>query len=657
MAVDPKGKHGPIESFEDWYVGYREDPRNNGCLKFDRVAECGIELWRQFEHFKREHAARVEKYEKYEIMADAEVVSKKPDLPNVSSGDIAGMIRRTARNIVQHTPNVEVLCEFAEDSPKGILAKHILRTKIIREELNSNEMQQNLFASTMSALTLGFDAVMPVLLQQPDGSWIMEYDTIHYRDVFPEPGVKDVRKAPEVFVRRYLTKGEIKHILRHNIAGWDPMALRSLLEHGVPVRHHESASRQDRKRGTIPDGYEIITWYSTYGDPFLTFDARTKMLLRIEKNRDPLKRHPVRMLVLEKDPQQPLGKSQVALVYGRQEFQDLMLNGAMKLWYRNINPTLLGYGTGLNGVPNMSPGKFTNIPNPNSRIEAFEVNTQTLLQYGSISQQNQGNMINLIGAADQQMAASAGSGMSATPQGVEAQTAMVDITTNNYQKAVEYFFSQYCSYALTVYFQELKNAGPMKPTADTRRALLAAGMPEDCFDDEGRLTIDLSEMATVYQVKCVPGSLVELEDEKQLRILKELYVPLSQAMPALAQTQDPQLLAHAGAAMQYIVEKTIKLSGSAHADELADILTGRGSPEERATMEDRISQFETSLGELTSVSEHSQDLMAQQMQQMQEQIHMLIQMNGELMQKLGITPESTASAGTDLSAAASEPVA
>ena len=46
-------------------------------------------------------------------------------------------------------------------------------------------------------------------------------------------------------------------------------------------------------------------------------------------------------------------------------------------------------------------------------------------------------MVNLVGSADQQMAVQAGNGMSATPQGVEAQQSMVDITTNNYQKAIE----------------------------------------------------------------------------------------------------------------------------------------------------------------------------------------------------------------------------
>src|SRR5690606_11253593 len=167
--------------------------------------------------------------------------------------------------------------------------------------------------------------------------------------------------------------------------------------------------------------------------------------------------------------------------------------------------------------------------------------------------QNQGAMVNLIGAADQQMAAQAGNGMSATPQGVEAQQQMVDITTNNYQKAVEHFFSQYCSYALTVYFAELAGDSKLKPTADTRQQLIGAGMPPELFDDEGNLDIKLSDMATVYHVKCVPGSLVEMEDEKQVRVLNELFVPLSQAMGAIAHSGDQGMIRNAVAALQFII--------------------------------------------------------------------------------------------------------
>lgn len=651
MAVEKKSFE-EITSFDDWYDSRRVSDRD-GTLEFRNLMPCANALWSKFENFKREHTARVANYSKYELMADAEVVTKKPDLPNVSSGEIAGMVRRNARSVVQHTPNVEVICEFDNDSPKGILARHILKTKIIGDELNSNEMQQNLFASVMSAFTLGFDAVCPVLLQRADGTWGMEYDVIHYNDVFPEPGVKDVRKAPEVFVRRYLTQGELRQLIRTQPAGWDVAALRRLSKNPPPSRQQESVSHQDKKHRTIPSGYEIITWYSTSGDSFLTFDANSKMLLRIEKNLDPLKRHPVHFLILEKDPLQPLGKSQIALVFGRQEFQDLMLNGAMKLWYRNINPTLIGYGTGLNGVPNMSPGKYTNIPNPNARVEAFEVNTQTLLQYGSISQQNQGNMINLVGAADQQMAAAAGNGMSATPQGVEAQQAMVDITTNNYQKAVENFFSKYCSYALTVWFQEMKGAPKLKVTADTRQALIGAGMDPELFDDEGFLQIDMKEMATVYHVRCVPGSLVELEDEKQLRVLHELYVPLSQALPAMAQAAqmsgDPTPLMNATAAMQYVVQKVIELSGSKHAEELAGILKD-GTTTGLTQHQQKVDALEQNIGGLAGTLTETTSTMADAIAQLQEQMSTVTQMNQMLLERLGVS-SATDTAGTNSSSA------
>jgi hypothetical protein len=640
-----KSEFDAIEDFDDWYVRREVDYRDNSLVSRG-LTPAATTLTAQFEVYKREHSKRVENYWKYETMADAEVVSRKADLPNVSSGEIAGMVRRTARNVVQHTPNVEIICEFDDDSPNGILARHILTSKIIGEELNSNEMQQNLFASVMSAYTLGFDAVTPVLMQQADGAWCMEYDTLHYRDVFPEPGVKDARKSPEFFVRRYLTKGEIKLLIRQQPVGWDIPALITLAKGSPPSRQQESVAHQDKKHHTIPDGYELITWYSRSGDPFLTFEATTKMLVRIEKNKDPLKRVPVQLLVLEKDSQQPLGKSQISLVFGRQEFQDLMLNGAMKLWYRNINPTLIGYGTGLNGVPNMSPGKYTNIPNPNAKIEAFEVSTQTLLQYGQISEQNQGAMVNLVGAADQQMAAAAGNGMSATPQGVEAQQSMVDITTNNYQKAVEFFFSKYCSYALTVFFQEMKTETKIKPSADARQALVSAGIPVEMFDADGFLTgIDLKEMATVYNVRCVPGSLVEMEDEKQMRVLNQLFVTLGQSMGAIAQTQNQELIAQSSAAIQYIVAKQIELSGSKHAGEISKLFSGTPSEEQVKADIEKAARLEAGIGAMVTQLAESSAGQGEMMTQIQSQLTDQAEINRLLLEKLGVTRAPSGSNG------------
>ena len=628
MAVE--FEDGPIKDFDLWYVDRKVDPRN-GCIETrGGLSDQATRLIRRYDYFKREMDARCADYEKLVLLADGEVISPKPDLPNVSSGETAGIVRRIARNLVQHTPNVEIINQFDDDSPKGIIARHILLTKIIGSDLYSNDMQQNLFASTKLSLTTGFDCVIPVLLQQADGTWYTKYDTIHYRDVFPEPGAKDVRQATEVFVRRYLTKGEVKALIQNQVRGWDLAALRDLLHTNPkpPHREPQSNSTQDTKRRVLAEGYEIITWYSSSGRPFLTWSANTKNLLRIEVNKHPTKMHPVFFLVLEKDSQQPLGKSQVELLLGRQEFQDLMHNGAMKMWYRNINPPLIGYGA-INTTPNLSPGKYTSVSNPNARIEPFEVQTQTLMQYQVISQGNTGAMVNLVGSADQQMAMQAGNGMSATPQGVEAQQGMVDITTNNYQKAIESFFSHYCSYALTMYFQELKGTKRITPTADARQALVGAGLDAELFNDEGDLDVSFSDMGVQYFVRCVPGSLVELEDEKQLRILQQIFVPLSQAMPALAASNDPELLKNMAATMQFIVQRTIELSGSNRSNDLRSLVTTG-----RTDQDDKLFGLEEQINGLSATVETTASLVTSVVAA-QQQMSMLAETQGLILQALG----------------------
>lgn len=643
MAVDLG--EVPVSSFEDWYDEYRLDPRD-GSLDVRGLSDYASSMYSRYMRYKSEMDERVHNYDKLEKLADGIVISPKPDLPNISSGETAGLIRRIARNLVQNTPNVEVLSKWDDDSMQGIFAKHILTTKIIGSDEYSNDMQQNLFASAKTALTLGFDVVIPTLLQDAAGGWYMKYDAIHYRDVFPDPGAKDVRQAENVFIRRYLTRAEVVALIRDEAVGWDVAALKSMLNEAPYGRSKDSVDYQTKKRGVIPEGYEIITWYSSSGQPFLTFSPNTQHLLRIEKNKHPLKLHPVHFLVLEKDSQQPLGKSQVELLIGRQDFQDLMLNGAMKLWYRNINPSILGYGA-VNALPNLSPGKYTEISNPNARIEAFEVNTQTLMQYGQISQQNLGSMVNLIGSADQQMATQAGAGMSATPQGVEAQQAMVDITTNNYQKAIESFFSHYCSYALTVYFQELQAVKKVMPTAEARLKLLRAGLPTELVQDDGTIEVDFSALAVEYWVRTVPGSLVEMEDEKQLRILNELFIPLSQAMPALAAAQDQQMLQQAAKAMQYIIGKQIELSGSTSAKDIG--LAFNGDVEAVDERDRRIAVMEENMLANTTGNEQMMALTEAALTMLQEQMSMMRESQELIMKKLGMEIEPSASTTPEIS--------
>ena len=635
MAVDCK-----IEKFEDWYKSYELD--REGALRQTALTKHAENLVSCFSNFKTEHDKRVANYDKLAMLADAEVITKRDDLPNVSSGEVSGMILRMARNLVQHTPNVNVRSKFDDDSAIGAFISYILKARIIGDELYSNDMQQNLFASTKNSLTFGYDCVIPILQQDARGVWSMQYDNIYYHDVFPEPGVRDIRRSSSVFVRRYLTKGDIARLIRHETPGWDIPALKYIFEQRTPTRQRESVDHQSKKHRTIPEGFEMITWYSDSGENFLTFEASTKALVRIEKNKHPLKEHPVFFLVLEKDLNQPLGKSQVERVLGRQEFQDLLLNGAMKAWTKELNPPLIGYGT-TNAVLNMSPGKFNSIPNPNARVEAFSSSTQTLLQFAQISQTNAANMVSQTGAADQQMASqSTGGMMSQTPQGVEAQQAMVDITTNNYQKSIENFFSRYCSYALTLYFHELKSAKSVTPPAEVRQQMVKNGFDETKVNDEtGEIELEFADLAVPYNVQTVPGSLIELEDDKQLRILNELFIPLSQSMNALAQAGDQETLLKATAAMQFIIQKQLELSGSMHATELRNLMQ-YGMTEEVQREQLNLQALEDSINGATTMTQEALSKMEQIQSTQAEQISLLTEGQGAIMERLGVPNEASA---------------
>ena len=163
--------------------------------------------------------------------------------------------------------------------------------------------------------------------------------------------------------------------------------------------------------------------------------------------------------------------------------------------------------------------------------------------------------------------------------------------------------------------------------------LFKAGLPTDALNKDGTLDMDFEELATEYWVRTVPGSLVEMEDEKQLRILNQLFVPLSQAMPALAATENRDMLMQAAKAMQYIIGKQIELSGSTSAKDLGllwegDIEAVDARDQKISAVEEAIHGVEGGLGTVMEMNDNA-------LRQMQEQISMLRESQQLILEKLG----------------------
>ena len=154
------------------------------------------------------------------------------------------------------------------------------------------------------------------------------------------------------------------------------------------------------------------------------------------------------------------------------------------------------------------------------------------------------------------------------------------------------------------------------------------------FNDDGTLDMDFEKMAIEYWVRAVPGSLVEVEDEKQLRILNQMFIPLSQAMPALAAAQDQQMLASAAKAMQYIIKKQIELSGSSSAKDIGLLVQGDiQQVDERdqkiLDLESEVHSVEGGIGEILEMNDSA-------LRQLQAQIGMIRETQEMIMGQLGM---------------------
>src|SRR5690606_19786827 len=124
-------------------------------------------------------------------------------------------------------------------------------------------------------------------------------------------------------------------------------------------------------------------------------------------------------------------------------------------------------------------------------------------------------------------------------------------------------------------------------------------------------------------------------------ILNQLFVPLSQAMPALAASQDQAALANASAAMQYIIEKQIELSGSNRSNTLKSIMKTGMTPEVEQ-QEQRFQAMEDGINGTAEIVLQGQEQMTSVLAAQQEQINMLGQTMAAILERLGVPVEQSA---------------
>jgi hypothetical protein len=126
-----------------------------------------------------------------------------------------------------------------------------------------------------------------------------------------------------------------------------------------------------------------------------------------------------------------------------------------------------------------------------------------------------------------------------------------------------------------------------------------------------------------------------MEDEKQLRILNQLFIPLSQAMPALVQAGDQEAVRRATMAMAYIVGKQIEISGANSAHDLQK-LWAEGDENYVRSRQEEMALIEGKITETRTRYEEDQQVQAQAIGQLQEMMQIMATNQQTLMEKLGV---------------------
>lgn len=470
-----------------------------------------------------------------------------------SEGTTQAMKRKIRAQTIQRVPDGEIITQYDKNSIEQAEIEYLFEHKVLTSEYDGKDMMKNLWKTFNMSYDYGFGCVRTGFEKDLDGDPRISYTLIPYADVFPSPDCKFIEEADWYIIREWVPRSYLKTLINMKTGKIkDPTyvedVVKYLIENEiVSPSTPESIPLQDEKNGKTPtESIEIRTYYCRGADEFITYVPSIQCVLRKVKNYDPRKDVPLHFLILEPDPEFPLGCSSVLWTMQQQQFADAFQSTAYQTMLLALRPPLMTFGNLVNPKMKMKPGAIWPMgTNQNNRVEPFKVETTTLTQYGQLSEQISAKMMQSLNITDATVASDANvAKYSATPQGVEQQKMDKTITVNQYQKRVEVFFQEWANHALRSYLSSM--SGEVEITVDerTRRRIWDieeskakaamqdpnAVIPESIVDGN-KIKIDFSALSSdLLSFEVRAGSLIENEKETERRNIQEMLIPVSQMM-------------------------------------------------------------------------------------------------------------------------------
>ena len=453
-----------------------------------------------------------------------------------SEGSTQYILRKTLADTIQRVPDGELETQYDKASKEHVWLQYLFDNKVVSSEYEGVDMMSNLTNAFKMSFIYAFAPVRTGFEKDCDGDVRIGFNLENWADVFINPDCKDIRRPEVVYHRQYLTKDDVEGLLDENGSVYDSTynerTIKYVLDENMfTAKLAESEKLADKLKGSSSiSSLTLITEYRRGASEFVTFVPELNAEWRRVPNYDPRKGIPWNFLVLEPDPDFPLGVSQVEFLLADQQFNDLFQTSAYKNLLLAMEPPIMVSGWETNPSSyKFEPRKIWNLGNnPNSRVEPVKIDNAVLGNWTSTRESIAASMLRNLNVMDGTIAADAhASNYSKTAPGVQQQEENKSVTVNQYQKRVEDFFSQWAVQALRMYVNAMKGKHELTVNEETRRRLFDIG-EQDCINGN-KITIDFSELSSdMLEFKVRAGSLVQRKEDQELEKLTVMIQPIIQ---------------------------------------------------------------------------------------------------------------------------------
>lgn len=469
-----------------------------------------------------------------------------------SEGSTQAIKRKIRAQTLQRVPDGELVTQFDKNSVEQVEVDYLFKNKILTSEFDGKDMLKNLWRTFNAAYDYGFACVRTGFEKDLDGDVRVSYKLIQWNDVFPSPDCDFIEEAEWYVIREYVSISEIRSLMDPDTGqAKDPTYVSEVLQFlddydPEDGQEYNSIPLADKKHGvTKIESVEVRTLYRRGDKEFFTYVPGINAVLRKVKNEDPRRDIPLHFLILEPDPEFPLGASSAMWTVSQQQYADAFQTSSYQTLLLATQPPIMATGNLTNAKIRMQPKAFWNLGNnPNNKIEKFPVETTTITQYGSILENVGANMMKNMNISDATIASDANvARYSGTAPGVHEQAKDKTITINQYAKRIETFFSEWANHALRSYLSSMRGKKWVTFDEASRRRIWdiemardadaeAAGEdPGETVIDGDKVEVDFDKLSSdTFEFKVRSGSLVETREEEERRTIQEMLIPVSQMM-------------------------------------------------------------------------------------------------------------------------------